>query len=245
MNMNNVPSVTASTGRTICRLFAGILCMVSLPSCELAQRLTSPSGQPTVTITPNSAVRDVGETQQFTAQVTGGNSSEASATTVEWQGDNIAQLAGNVTGRSRLFTCADVGSGTVFAVYRTGVLGTTEIAATATLVCLRPPPQRTSLVILSPEILAFQIITACTARVIGVINIRNVSGQAITLGFRSNHRAVSPFVEDSGLQPDAVGNLGIVDNCLGEPVDATITVTATAADGRTDTQTVRVEGRRP
>jgi hypothetical protein len=191
---------------------------------------------PTVVVTPGSAERLVGETQQFSARVTGGNSA---TDLVDW-GISYDPLDGGLGGSANgvvsigretgLATCLKAGSTNIIANYR----GNNNGVGYARLICTAPaPPQLLNVMPGTVEVVVDRNATnlyVCAFRL-------QSSGGAVTFTLKSDHPALAAAVSSGSISAGGFVFVSVFYNGpVGAPFSTTLRFVATSPQGTQEVQ---------
>ena len=215
--------------------------IVLLTGCEASEDLRlSPSSTAKVTVTPSSVIRKVGESQQFVAQVTGGNSAaggNATSKAVDWLIDNQFSYIGPLPAtldQDGLATCLRPGSIQVSATY----IFDERARGFGMLTCVASTPAELVLINVSPASVDVSVDRNATNEHVCTFRIENIAPGSVMTTYTSDHPALVPNVAGATLPAGGTGSLSVFyKGPSNQPFSTSVTVTATTPEG---TQVVKV-----
>jgi hypothetical protein len=190
-----------------------------------AQFFTSPSGVPVVVVEPATATKVVGQSQAFTARVTGGNSV---SNAVKW---SIPLLNSAVTIDER--GVAHCQSPIDRIQVRAEYVGNSSAIGFGTLTCEAPPaPPAVKVVEVSPETINVAVDRSANNQLVCPVLVENVSSGPVTMKFTSEHAALAFDIPAATLPAGGKVTATVFYNGpQNNPFSTRLNVTATAPDG--------------
>jgi hypothetical protein len=191
---------------------------------------------PTVVITPGSAERRVGETQQFSARVTGGNSA---TDLVDWVIEHDPFEAGlgrsanavvSIDRASGLATCLKAGASSIYATYR----GNTNATGSARLTCTAPEPPQ--LLNVTPGTVEVDVDRNATNLHVCAFRLQSFGG-AVTFTLRSDHPALAAAVSSGSIPAGGAVVVSVFyKGGASAPFSTTVRFVATSPQGTQEVQ---------